>query len=305
MRAFVTGGHGFVGAWLCRHLAASGDEVVIADLAMDVTDGAALRRALDEAQPDVVYHLAAQSSVHDSWDAPAETFRVNALGTVQVLSAVQACAPGARVVLVSSVEVYGVVPEAELPVTERSPFRPATPYAASKAAAELAGVQAHLGWGLDVIRARPFTHTGPGQTERFFVPSMACQIIEAATSGAKELHAGNLTVRRDILDVRDVVRAYRLLAERGVAGEVYNVCSGHSVPLAQIVQRLLVLAGADLRVTTDPARLRPVDLPDLRGDPRHLHEATGWQPELLLDDTLADVLDYWRHAMSPGSPTTC
>jgi GDP-4-dehydro-6-deoxy-D-mannose reductase len=305
MRAFVTGGHGFVGPWLCRHLAASGDEVVIADLAMDVTDGPAVRRAVDDSQPDVVYHLAAQSSVHESWDAPAETFGVNALGTVQVLSAVQASMPRSRVILVSSVEVYGAVKESELPVTETAPFRPATPYAASKAGAEMAGVQAHLGWGLDVIRARPFTHTGPGQTPRFFVPNMARQIIEATRSGATELQTGNLTVRRDILDVRDVVRAYRLLAEGGVSGEVYNVCSGHSIALEQVVGRLLALDGSDLRVTTDPARLRPVDLPDLRGDPRRLHDATGWLPEIGLDKTLTDVLDYWRRAMSPDSPTTC
>ncbi len=242
----------------------------------------------------MVYHLAAQSSVSSSWDDPAATFGVNALGTLAVVSAVQACAPESRVVLVSSVEVYGPVQEADLPVTEASPFRPATPYAASKAAAEMAGVQAHLGWGLDVIRARPFTHTGPGQTPRFFVPNMARQIVDAARNGATELRTGNLGVRRDILDVRDVVRAYRLLAERGVAGEVYNICSGRSLSLEEVVRRLLVLAGADLKVTTDPSRVRPVDLPDLRGDPCHLHDATGWEPEYDLDQTLADVLDYWR-----------
>ncbi len=294
MRAFVTGGHGFVGPWLRQHLEAAGDEVVVADVALDVTDGPAVRAAVEGARPEVVYHLAAQSSVSSSWDDPAATFGVNALGTLAVVSAVQACAPESRVVLVSSVEVYGPVQEADLPVTEASPFRPATPYAASKAAAEMAGVQAHLGWGLDVIRARPFTHTGPGQTPRFFVPNMARQIVDAARNGATELRTGNLGVRRDILDVRDVVRAYRLLAERGVAGEVYNICSGRSLTLEEVVRRLLVLAGADLKVTTDPSRVRPVDLPDLRGDPCHLHDATGWAPEYALDQTLADVLAYWR-----------
>jgi GDP-4-dehydro-6-deoxy-D-mannose reductase len=298
VRAFVTGGHGFVGPWLCRHLAAAGDEVAIAEV--DVTDGPAVRRAVAEAAPEVVYHLAAQSSVHDSWDAPAATFTVNALGTVQVLGAVQASAPAARVLLVSSVEVYGIVEESELPLREGAPFRPATPYAASKAAAEMAGIQAHLGWGLDVVRARPFTHTGPGQTPRFFVPDMARQIVEAAGNGVTALRTGNLTVRRDLLDVRDVVRAYRLLAERGTPGDVYNICSGRSVALDRVVRRLLDLDGSALEVTTDPARLRPVDLPDLRGDPGHLHADTGWQPELTLDQTLADVLDYWRER--PSSP---
>ncbi len=307
MRAFVTGGHGFVGPWLARHLAESGDDVTLADPAVDVTDGPAVRKAIEEVDPEVVYHLAAQSSVQDSWESPVATFNVNALGTVNVLSAVRAAAPTARVLLVSSVEVYGVVKESELPLAESAPLRPATPYAASKAAAEMAGLQAHFGWGLDVMRVRPFTHTGPGQTDRFFVPNMARQIIEAATSGATELRTGNLTVRRDLLDVRDVVRAYRLVADRGTSGEVYNVCSGRSVPLDQVVRRLLELErrGAALAVTADPARMRPVDLPDLRGDPHHLEADTGWQPEYTLDQTLVDVLGYWRSARSPGSPTTC
>jgi GDP-4-dehydro-6-deoxy-D-mannose reductase len=190
--------------------------------------------------------------------------------------------------------VYGIVAPADLPLRESAPLRPVTPYAASKAAAEMAGLQAHLGWGLDVIRARPFTHTGPGQTSQFFVPNMARQIVAARDTGDKELKTGNLAVARDILDVRDVVRAYRLLAEHGEAGEVYNVCSGRSVTLEQVLRRLLDGAGSDLVVVTDPARLRPVDLPDLRGDPSRLQRATGWRPDYALDQTLTDVLAYWR-----------
>ncbi len=294
MRAFITGGRGFVGPWLLRHLESSGDEVVLADESVDVTDGPAVREAIAAARPDVVYHLAAQSSVSSSWEDPAATFAVNALGSLQVLAAVRAVAPPARVLLISSVEIYGLVQPADLPVTEGAPFRPATPYAASKAAAEMAAIQAHVGWGLDVVRVRPFTHTGPGQTPRFFVPNMARQIVEASRTGATELRTGNLTVARDILDVRDVVRAYRLLAERGEPGEVYNICSGRSVTLDEVVRVLLALAGSDLRITTDPARMRPVDLPDLRGDASRLHAATGWEPQFALEDTLLDVLAYWR-----------
>jgi GDP-4-dehydro-6-deoxy-D-mannose reductase len=179
-------------------------------------------------------------------------------------------------------------------VREGTALRPATPYAASKAAAEMAAIQAQLGWGLDVVRARPFTHTGPGQAPRFFVASMAQQIAQATLTGARELRTGNLTVRRDVSDVRDVVRAYRRLIERGQRGEVYNVCSGRSVTLDHVVRLLLDSAGTDLVVTTDPARLRPVDLPDLRGDPTRLRDATGWEPEYSLETTLADVLAYWR-----------
>jgi GDP-4-dehydro-6-deoxy-D-mannose reductase len=294
VRAFITGGRGFVGPWLVRHLASSGDEAVLADVSVDVTDGPAVRDAIEAARPDVVYHLAAQSSVSSSWEDPAATFAVNALGSLQVLGAVHAAAPAARVLLISSVEIYGLVQPGDLPLTEEAPFRPATPYAASKAAAEMAAIQAHLGWGLDVVRARPFTHTGPGQMPRFFVPNMARQIVEASRTGATELRTGNLTVARDILDVRDVVRAYRLLAERGEPGGVYNICSGRSVTLDEVVRVLLALAGSDLRVTTDPARMRPVDLPDLRGDPSRLYAATGWEPQFALEDTLLDVLAYWR-----------
>jgi GDP-4-dehydro-6-deoxy-D-mannose reductase len=294
VRAFITGGRGFVGPWLVRHLASSGDEAVLADVSVDVTDGPAVRDAIEAARPDVVYHLAAQSSVSSSWEDPAATFAVNALGSLQVLGAVHAAAPAARVLLISSVEIYGLVQAGDLPVAEAAPFRPATPYAASKAAAEMAAIQAHLGWGLDVVRARPFTHTGPGQMPRFFVPNMARQIVEASRTGATELRTGNLTVARDILDVRDVVRAYRLLAERGEPGGVYNICSGRSVTLDKVVRVLLALAGSDLRVTTDPARMRPVDLPDLRGDPSRLYAATGWEPQFALEDTLLDVLAYWR-----------
>ena len=294
MRAFVTGGHGFAGPWLARHLAERGDEVVLADPSVDVTDADGLRQAVEKARPEVVYHLAAQASVGASWDAPAQTFAVNTLGTVHLLGAVRACAPTARVLLVSSVEVYGVVPAADLPLTEQHPFRPAAPYAASKAAAELAGLQAHLGWGLDVVTVRPFNHTGPGQSDRFFVPSMARQIVEGQRRGVTELRTGNLDVRRDLLDVRDVVRAYRLLAEHGTAGEVYNLCTGTSVLLADVVQQMLAEAGWPMVVSTDPSRFRPVDLPDLRGDPARLVRATGWQPEIGLAETLRDVVEYWR-----------
>ncbi len=294
MRAFVTGGHGFVGPWLCRHLSEQGDEVIAAPEEVDVTDAGRVAEALAAARPDAVYHLAAQSSVGSSWADPAATFMVNAVGTVNVLAAARACAPAPRVLLVSSVEVYGPVTPDQLPVSEDAPFRPATPYAASKAAAELAGLQAWLGWGLEVIRARPFNHTGAGQTTRFFVPDLASQIVEASRSGVKELRTGNLTPLRDFSDVRDVVRAYRLLVERGTPGEAYNVCSGRSVTLESVVRRMLALEGADLALTVEPARLRPVDVPDMRGDPSKLHRATGWEPAIDLDRTLADVLAYWR-----------
>jgi GDP-4-dehydro-6-deoxy-D-mannose reductase len=295
VRAFVTGGHGFVGPWLSSHLESCGDEVVAPGPEVNVTVPEAVGAAMEAAAPDAVYHLAAQSSVGSSWSDVEQTFVVNTLGTVNVLEAASTLDRRPRVLLVSSAEVYGAVRPDELPVSEDAPFRPATPYAASKAAAELAGLQAFLGRGLEVVRARPFNHTGPGQRSQFVVPALARQIVEAADHGGAALETGNLQVSRDVCDVRDVVRAYRLLVEKGRPGQVYNVCTGRSTPIEELARRLLDLAGLSLQVVVDPHRVRPVDVPDMRGDPRRLQQETGWQPVVALDQTLSDVLDYWRN----------
>ncbi len=294
MRAFVTGGHGFVGPWLTRHLASCGDDVVAPGPEVDVTVPESIGPAMAAARPEIVYHLAAQSSVGSSWSDVGQTFVVNTLGTVNVLEAACACEPPPRVVLVSSAEVYGAVASEELPVREEAPFRPGSPYAASKAAAELAGLQAFLGRGLEVVRARPFNHTGPGQRSHFVIPGLALQIARAAEEGAGTLKTGNLDVSRDLCDVRDVVRAYRLLAAEGRPGSVYNICRGQSVSIRDLARRLLQLSGVHLEMHVDPERVRAVDVPDMRGDPGLLRRQTGWQPEVPLDQTLADVLDYWR-----------
>jgi GDP-4-dehydro-6-deoxy-D-mannose reductase len=294
VRAFVTGGHGFVGRWLTAHLEASGDVVVAPDLSLDVRDGAALRGAVAEARPDAIYHLAALSHVGESWAAPEETFLVNALGTLHVIEAARSLTTGPRVLLVCSAEVYGVVQPDQLPLTEDTPLRPVTPYAVSKVAAEYLGIQAHLAHGLPVIRARAFNHVGPGQAATFVVSSLARQIALAERDGGSELRVGNLTPRRDFTDVRDVARAYRLLIDRGEPGEVYNVCSGQDVAIEELARRMLVRAGLDLKVTIDTELVRPVEIPVLRGDPRRLHAATGWAPQIGLDETLESVVDYWR-----------
>ncbi len=299
MRALVTGSDGFVGTWLMAHLTDVGDDAIGMDPAVDIVDAAAVRRAVMAAQPEVLYHLAAQASVGASWDDGSRTYEINTLGTVHLLDAVAACEPAPRVLLVSSSEVYGMVRPDELPLAEDHPLRPASPYAASKAAAEMVGLQAWFGRHVPVIRVRPFNHTGPGQRPDFVVPSLARQIGEATRSGAPAIEVGNLSARRDLTDVRDVVRAYRLLATGGEAGAVYNVCRGVSVPIHDLVERLRDLAGSDLPIVVDPARVRPVDLPDLCGDPGRVHAATGWVPEIDLDRTLADVLAVWATA-PPG-----
>lgn len=290
MRVLVTGSRGFVGTWLIRHLTEVGDDAVGLDLEVDVTDAAALAEAVRAIAPDAICHLAAQASVGRSWSEARATFDVNAVGVLNLLDAAQGTDPRPRVLLVSSAEVYGKVSPDELPLGEDHPFRPASPYAVSKATAELLGLQAWLGGGLEVVRVRPFNHTGPGQVPDYVVPALARQVAEAVRSGADHLSVGNLAARRDLTDVRDVVRAYRLLLTDGRPGEVYNVCRGQSVVVEDVARRLLALARVDLPLVVDPARMRPVDLPDLRGDPTRLHQATGWAPEIDLDRTLQDVL---------------
>ena len=291
MRALVTGGHGFVGRWLCAHLADNGDEVIAPHADdLDVTDLPAVRKFVEEARPEAVYHLAGVASVADSWKHPETALEVNAGGTLAVLEAVRALDAPARVLLVSSAEVYGAVgPEAQ-PITEDAPLRPVSPYAASKVAAEFLGVQAFLGNGVPVVRARPFNHVGPGQSPGFVVAALARRIAEAARNGDTTLAVGNLTPRRDFTDVRDVVRAYRLLVLHGEPGEAYNVCSGRDVMVAELVDRLMAQAGVSLTLHADPDLVRPVDIPVLRGDASRLQGLTGWRPEIPIDRTLADVL---------------
>jgi GDP-4-dehydro-6-deoxy-D-mannose reductase len=292
MRALVTGASGFDGRHLIAHLETEGDDVVAIDrhTGIDILDEDSVRKAIGEARPDVVYHLAAWSDVGGSWSDPMAVFRVNAEGTLRVL---QACSEHdiERVLLVGSADVYGPVTEDELPLTENSPLRPASPYAVSKAAADLLGLQAWLGHQLGVVRIRAFNHHGPGQTARFVAAALAERVARNEAAGESTVTVGNLSARRDFTDVRDVVVAYRLLAERGGPGEAYNVCTGTAVSIQQIADILMRLASIPMRLETDPSLSRPVDVPVLLGDNTKLREATGWRPTISLEATLSDTLD--------------
>ena len=297
MRAYLTGGSGFVGAWLIRHLAEVGDDTVGPGPEVDVTDAARLVAEVRAASPDVVYHLAALTHVGRSWSEPAETFRVNAMGTLNLLEAAAHCAVPPVVVLVSSAEVYGPAASAQ-PIDERAELRPVTPYAVSKVAADFLGLQAFLGRGLRVIRARPFNHVGPGQGDDFVVSALARRMVEAELRGSGSVQVGNLAASRDFTDVRDVVRAYRLLALNGSPGEVYNVCSGRAVTIEALAQQMAGLLSYEVTLVPDPALFRPVEVPVLVGDASKLMAVTGWQPAIPLSATLEDVLDYWRERLS-------
>ena len=298
MRTVVTGGLGFVGTHLVRHLREAGDDVVTldrrGDLPVDILDGAAVAAALARAEPEAVYHLAGWADVGASWVEPLRVFRANAEGTLHVLQACRAVGV-ARVLAVASADIYGIVHEADLPLREDAPLRPASPYAASKVAADALAEQAFLGYGLGVIRVRPFNHLGPGQSEQFVAPAIAARVARAERDGADTIPVGNLTPRRDVTDVRDVVRAYRLLVEQGDPGEVYNVCTGRDLAVQTLADLLVGLATRPVELVTDATLLRPVDLPVLRGDPSKLQAATGWSPSIPIEQTVADVLDDMRH----------
>ncbi len=299
MRALVTGGRGFVGRWLAAHLEKEGDDVVVTGEEVDVTDAAAVRASFEEIRPDAVYHLAGWASVGSSWGDPASAFTVNANGSVHVLDAARRLASPPRVLIVSSAEVYGRVRPEQLPLGEDTPLAPVSPYAASKVAAEVAAQQAVLGYGLRVFVVRPFNHIGPGQGPGFVVSDLAKRIVDAERSGARFLEMGNPSPRRDLTDVRDVVRAYRLIVNRGESGATYNVCSGDDVLIGDLARRLIDRSGVPLELQTGSVEFRPVDVPVLRGDATRLREATGWVPEIALDETLDDVLAYWREQPAP------
>jgi len=294
MKVLITGGSGFVGRYLAAHCAEQGDDVVTLDRSgdepIDITDREATRAALAKHEPEVVYHLAALSHVGDSWSDPSAVYRVNIEGTAHVLDGARATGVR-RVVVVGSAEEYGRVDAADLPLREDAPLRPTTPYGVSKIAASYLALQALLAYGLDVIRVRAFSHTGPGQSDRFLVPALARRIAVAEREQRDEIRAGSLDPVRDLSDVRDVVRAYRLLAEHGTAGAVYNVCSGSGVSVREIADHLLAAARRPLRITVDPELVRPVEVPRLVGDASRLRADTGWRPAYGLDETLAAVLE--------------
>jgi GDP-4-dehydro-6-deoxy-D-mannose reductase len=301
VRALVTGAAGFVGRHLIAELHASGDDVTETDRAqgLDILDPQGLDELFGRCRPEVVYHLAGQADVGGSWSSPVETFRINAEGTMNILLAAVQHDVG-RVVAVASADVYGRVAADALPIDETCPLRPHSPYGASKAAADVIALQTFLGHGLGVIRARPFNHLGPGQSDRFVASALASRIARNEVEGGDEVPIGDLTPRRDFTDVRDVVRAYRLLAEHGEPGEAYNICSGRDVAVQDIADRLVAMAERPMTLVPDPELLRPVDTPVLRGDPTRLQAATGWSPEITLDQTLADVLDDWRKRVREG-----
>ena len=309
MKFFITGIEGFVGHYLAQDLLSKGHQVggsyidtqAASDLAgkyklylVDLRRPDQIDDAVKDFCPRTIFHLAAQSSPALSFKKPQETFEINLIGTVNLLESLRAVKDKCRLVLVSSCEVYGPT-GSDQPLSETQVYNPISPYASSKVFQEITCLQYHKTYGLDAVVARPFPHTGPGQPPSFAMPSFARQIAEIE-QGKKEavIKVGNLSARRDISDVRDVVQAYRLLAEKGRSGEIYNICSGQTIRMEDALKKLLQLSSKDVRIETDPELLRPADVPVLWGDNKKIKSDTGWEQKYNLDQTLAGLLQHWR-----------
>jgi GDP-4-dehydro-6-deoxy-D-mannose reductase len=290
--AFVTGGGGFAGG----HLVALLDGAVAPSRAeLDLLDAEAVRRAVVEAAPERVFHLAALASVARSWEEPRTVLRDNLEMTVNLLNAVRDEAPDAVVVLVSSSEIYG--PPERLPVTEDAPLRPQNPYAVSKAACDLLAGQYADADGLRVVRMRAFNQAGPGQSDEYVVGTIARQVAEAEAGGGGEvvIRTGNPDSARDFTDVRDTVRAY--VSASSLPAGAYNVCSGAATKVRTLVEMAGRGARVDVRHEVDAERVRSHDVPEVRGSAELLAEASGWRPEIPLERTIADAIDYWRERL--------
>jgi GDP-4-dehydro-6-deoxy-D-mannose reductase len=323
VRLLVTGVAGFVGGHLVGFLRAERPDVEIHGVVLpqggvswrgpagvrvleaDLNDPKAAAAAVEEVRPEAVVHLAGQASVHQSWLDPALTMRTNVLGLVHLLDAARRLALRPAVLVVGSAEEYGPVGPEEIPIREEAPLRPSSPYAVSKVAqAALARLYGPAG-GMRIVLTRTFHHTGPGRGEAFAESSFARQIAEIeAGRRPGVIEVGNLEAVRDFTDVRDVVRAYWMLLEKGRGGEAYNVCSGRGRRIRDLLDTLLAASSARVEVRVDPERLRPSDVPVQVGDPGRLRAATGWQPEIPLERTLGDLLDDWRTRTGTPAPTS-
>jgi len=323
VKVLVTGVAGFVGGHLVEFLDAEHRAVEVfgltrphgsAPLALpgrvslveaDLEDASSVQAAVDLVRPDRIVHLAAQSSVHRSWADPAGTLRTNVQGLLHLLEAIRKGALAPRVLVVGSSEEYGLVHPGDIPVREDAPLRPNSPYAVSKVAQGYLALQYALSHHMGIVRTRTFHHTGPRRGEAFAESSFARQLAEIeAGRRPPVIQVGNLESVRDFSDVRDVVRAYWALLDRGDAGEVYNVCSGTGVRVRDVLQTLVEASGLDVEVRVDTERLRPSDVPALVGDPARLRAAAAWQPRHSLADSLRDLLRYWRERVASAAPAS-
>ncbi len=315
MKALITGIRGFVGGHLARLLLSRDFEVTGldsdekgAEFAVDgrkidiykgdLRDEEVISKALDKFKPDYIFHLAAQSSVKLSFENPLETFSANLIGTLILLETISKAEFDVKTLIISSSEVYGRLTPDECPVSEDHPMNPINPYAVSKASVDLLARQYHQAYQLPVYIARAFSHSGPGQKTVAALSDWAFQIAKIELELAQPiLKVGNIKVKRDYTDVRDVVRAYVDIIEKGQPGRPYNVCSGKGYELSDLLEKYRAMVRKDFEVTSDKSRLRPIDIPILTGSYERIKTETGWEPKISIEKTLADSLEYWRNRL--------
>lgn len=313
MKALITGISGFAGSHLAEFLLSSNIEVSgtikwrsrldniehildkIKLFECDIRDLSAVKYVLKETNPDYIFHLAAQSYVPFSWRAPSETLNTNIIGELNIFEAVRELKIDPFIHIAGSSEEYGLVYPEEIPIKETNPLRPLSPYAVSKVAQDMLGYQYYKSYGLKIIRTRAFNHTGPRRGEVFVSSNFARQVVEIEKKKKEPvIYVGNLDAVRDFVDVRDVVRGYFLSLKKGTPGEVYNIASGKGIKIKELLNKLIEFAHLNLKIVQDPARMRPSDVELLIGSYEKFKSATGWVPEIPLEKTLKDLLDYWR-----------
>ena len=314
MRALVTGGYGFVGQYLVEHLVKCGDDVAVTynpatcanqegvlplpksvqHFALDVTNKKAVENLVSITRPDAFYHLAALTFVPDGEKNFDKVFETNFSGTLNVLDAICDHSKETKLLYVSSSEVYGEPKTGSLPLTEQAELRPVTGYGLSKACAELSVFRYVASKNLSAVRVRPFPHTGPGQMPHFAVSSFAKQLASIKLGKSPNLiQVGNLSAKRDYSDVSDIVRGYREVLLNGKSGEVYNLCSGKSVEIKEVLDMLIKISGIEVEVQVDPERVRSVDVAEDYGTYQKANKELGWKPRIELEDTLRSLFNYW------------
>ncbi len=317
MRALITGINGFVGGYLADHLLNLGIEVWGTDLVkdltfrnnninyrqMDILNYSEVQKVLDECLPDYIFHLAAQSSAAISWDNPQMTMNVNVNGTINLLESIRCMRENfgnnPKILLIGSSEEYGFVNQEDMPIGEKQKVNPGNPYAVSKIAQTLLGQVYARAYGLNIVMVRAFNHIGPKQSPTFVVADFAKRIAEIE-KGRREpiLLVGNLEAERDFTDVRDIVEAYNRLIEQGKAGEIYNVGSGKAYKIQYLLDCLLSYTKINIRIENDPDRMRPSDVPIIYCDSSKIQSIINWQPKHKIEDTLFEVLTYWRQEIN-------
>lgn len=314
MKSLIIGGAGFVGNYLINHLSDDlkwdvyvtkmfhekliNDKAKIYDL--DILNKEQISKVLEEVRPDFIFHLAAQSSVALSWKNPGLTIDVNVKGSVNVMDAIRELDYKPRMLFIGSGEEYGHIKPDESPITESNAVRPGNIYAATKVCQNMIGKIYADAYDMDIMMVRAFNHIGPNQAPMFVVADFCKQVAEIER-GEKEpvILTGNLSAKRDFTDVRDVVRAYGLLVQHGKKGETYNIGSGNAIAIQKILDKILKLSNTKIEAKVDPEKLRPVDVKIIEADTTKVRECTGWKPEITLDTTLMETLEYWRKCNIP------